>query len=124
MQSNAPIDAPISWPLDKLLKGWVTLQTHHSETSITGLSLDSRFTKEGDLFVALQGLQQHGLEHASQAIKNGASALVWESSSQVNESKLPDNIPSLEIDNLQQKLGLICQRFYNISIRWIIVNIC
>jgi len=117
MQSDAPINAPNkvsgSWSLDKLLKGWVTLQTHHSETSITGLSLDSRFTKKGDLFIALQGLQQHGLEHSEQAIANGASALVWESSSQVNENELPDDIPCLEIENLQQKLGLICQRFYN-----------
>lgn len=110
MQSNAPI----TWPLDKLLKGWTTtLQTNHSETLITGLSLDSRSTSEGDLFFALQGLQQHGLEHSPQAIARGAAALAWESSQQVKVDELPSTIPCLEIDNLQDKLGLICQRFYN-----------
>ncbi len=109
MQSNAPI----TWPLDKLLKGWTTLQADYSDISISGLSLDSRYTKKGDLFFALQGLQQHGLEYSSQAIANGAAALAWETSSQVKIDELPRNTPCLEIDNLQQKLGLICQRFYN-----------
>ena len=110
MQSNAPI----TWPLDKLLKGWTTtLQTNYSETLITGLSLDSRSTCEGDLFFALQGLQQHGLEYSQQAIARGTAALAWEPSQQVKVDELPSTIPCLEIDNLQDKLGLICQRFYN-----------
>ena len=110
MQSNAPI----TWPLDKLLKGWATtLQTNHSETFITGLSLDSRSTSEGDLFFALQGLQQHGFEYSQQAIARGAAALAWESSQQVKVDELPSTIPCLAIDNLQDKLGLICQRFYS-----------
>ncbi len=110
MQSNAPN----SWPLDKLLKGWTTtLQTNHSETLINGLSLDSRSTSKGDLFIALQGLQQHGLEYSQQAIARGAVALAWESSRQVTVDELHSTIPCLEIDKLQDKLGLICQRFYH-----------
>jgi len=115
MPINAPVNVPISWPLDKLLKGWTNLQTHHSETSITGLSLDSRLTKQGDLFFALQGLQQHGLEHAEQAITNGAAAIAWESDDAVNVESLPIKIPCLEIENLQQELGLICKQFYSNS---------
>lgn len=111
MQTNVSL----TWPLDKLLKDWLTVQTNYSKISVTGLSLDSRSTCKGDLFFALQGLQQHGLEYGQQAIANGAAALVWESSSQVKASELPSNVPCLEIDNLQQKLGLICQRFYNNS---------
>ena len=111
MQTNVSL----TWPLDKLLEDWVTVQTNYSEISVTGLSLDSRSTREGDLFFALQGLQQHGLEYSQQAIANGATALVWESSPQVNANELPNSVPCLEIDNLQQKLGLICQRFYKNS---------
>jgi UDP-N-acetylmuramoyl-L-alanyl-D-glutamate--2,6-diaminopimelate ligase len=117
MQSNAPINTPISWPLDKLLEGWATLQAHYSETSITGLSIDSRSTKKGDLFFAMQGLKQHGLEYSPQAIANDAAALVWESSSEVDVKTLPkqvpEHVPCLEVKDLQAKLGLICQRFYS-----------
>ena len=101
MQSNAPI----SWPLDELLEGWVTLQANHSETSITGLSLDSRCIKKGDLFFAMQGIQQHGLEFSHQVIANDAAAIVWESSSQVNLKTLPTQVPCLEVNDLQIKLG-------------------
>lgn len=106
------IDASITWSLDKLLENWANVQTHYSSTSITGLSLDSRSTREGDLFFALRGLQQHGVEHSQQAIANGAAALVWESSTEVKVEELPATIACVEVDNLQAKLGLICQRFY------------
>lgn len=109
MQSNAPI----CWPLYKLLEGWATVQEDHSEISITGLSLDSRSAKKGDLFFAMQGLQQHGLEHAPQAIANDAAAIVWESSNEVSAKTLPTQVPCLEVDKLQGGLGHICQRFYS-----------
>ncbi len=102
-----------TWPLGKLLEGWVNVQFNHSKTSITGLSLDSRATTCGDLFFALQGLQQHGVEYSQQAVANGAAALVWESSGLVNDENLPNNIPCVEIAELQSKLGLICKRFYH-----------
>ena len=106
-------DAAFTWPLGKLLEDWCEVHISHSEISISGLSLDSRSICKGDLFFALQGSQQHGVEYSQQAVANGAAALAWETSSQVNINELPDNIPCLEIDNLRNKLGLICKRFYN-----------
>ncbi len=103
----------LKWPLDKLLEDWANVQSNYSKTSITGLSIDSRFASQGDLFFALQGLQQHGVEYSQHAIANGAVALAWESSKGVKEAMLPDSIPCIEIEGLQSKLGLICKRFYN-----------
>jgi len=105
-------DTSCTWRLDQLLKDWSKVQNHYSEITIRGLSLDSRSTQEGDLFFAVRGLQQHGLTHGSQAVANGAAAIAWESSSDVNENDLPDQVPCAEIANLQNKLGYICQRFY------------
>lgn len=106
----------INWSLDELLKGWVDLQENHSTISIRGLSIDSRLTTTGDLFIALQGLQQHGLQHSQQAIGNGAAAIAWESSEEITQRDLPTAVPCIEISKLQAKLGLISQRFYrNIS---------
>ena len=106
----------INWSLDELLKGWVTLQEDHSTISINGLSIDSRSITAGDLFFALQGQQQHGLQFSQQAINNGAAAIAWESSDRIIQQDLPTTLPCIEISNLQSKLGLIGQRFYhNIS---------
>ncbi|MGH1536811.1 MAG: UDP-N-acetylmuramoyl-L-alanyl-D-glutamate--2,6-diaminopimelate ligase [Gammaproteobacteria bacterium] len=102
-----------AWSLGKLLEDWSSVQEHYSEIAISGLSLDGRSACQGDLFFALQGLQQHGVEYSQQAVSNGASALAWETSSQVNKNDLPKSIPCFEINNLQEKLGFICQRFYN-----------
>jgi len=106
------VETAFRWHLDKLLKDWANVQTIHSETKISGLSLDSRSTCEGDLFFAMQGLQQHGIEYGQQAIDNGAAALAWETSADVRAEELPENIPCLEVEHLQSKLGFICQRFY------------
>ncbi len=103
----------ISWPLDKLLKGYVTLQEHYSAISVNGLSVDSRTTSSGELFFALQGLQQHGLQYSQQAVDKGAAAMVWESSPKVSKQDLPEHIVCIEIADLQNKLGLISQRFYD-----------
>ncbi len=103
----------ISWPLDKLLKGYVTLQEPYSAISVNGLSLDSRTTSPGGLFFALQGLQHHGLQYHQQVINNGAAAIVWESSPIVSQQNLPEDILCIEITDLQNKLGLISQRFYH-----------
>lgn len=105
----------IDWSLDELLKGWATLQKNHSTISIRGLSIDSRLTTAGDLFIALQGLQQHGLQHSQHAISNGAVAIVWESSEEINQRDLPSDVPCIEIFGLEAKLGLISKRFYHNS---------
>ena len=45
---------------------------------VQGLAADSRVVRDGDLFLASQGLQVHGLAFASQAVKQGAVAVLWE----------------------------------------------
>jgi UDP-N-acetylmuramyl pentapeptide synthase len=45
---------------------------------ITGLALDSRAVVGGDLFIALAGARQHGLNHVAQAIDKGACGVVYD----------------------------------------------
>jgi UDP-N-acetylmuramoyl-L-alanyl-D-glutamate--2,6-diaminopimelate ligase len=103
----------LTWPLDKLLEDWANVQSNFSNTAITGLSIDSRTVDRGDMFFALHGLQQHGVEYSHQAVEKGAVAMVWESSNQVRKERLPPGVPCVEIDALQSKVGSICKRFYN-----------
>ena len=101
----------ISWSLVELLEGWAKVQAIHTNTMISGLSLDSRSTKPGDLFFAMRGLQQHGLEYSQYAIANGAAAIAWEPDQSVKQDRLPSTIPCVPIPVLQQKVGAIAQRF-------------
>lgn len=103
----------ISWSLVELLEGWAQVLAPRANTMISGLSLDSRFIKPGDLFFAMRGLQRHGLEYSQYAIANGAAAIAWEPDQSVKRDSLPCVIPCVPIPALQQKVGVIAQRFYH-----------
>ncbi len=47
-----------------------------AETSVSGISLDSRAVEPGDLYVALPGAARHGADFAAQAIEAGAVAVL------------------------------------------------
>ena len=104
------------WSLTELLQDYV--ECDHN-IAIADMTLDSRSVKENTLFVALQGTQCHGLTFAEQAISAGASAILWESTS--DEQVQPwvaeiherfHHIPCIEIADLSQKLGGMADRFY------------
>jgi len=103
----------ISWSLADLLEGWAQVQASDANTVITGLSLDSRLTKTGDLFFAIQGLRRHGLEFCQQAVAHGAVAIAWEQGHEERRKKLPGFVPSIVVPSLRHKLGLIARRFYH-----------
>jgi len=81
---------------------------------VSGLATDSRSVQPGDLFLAGQGLQVHGLEHVEQAVQRGAVAIAWEP---VNEPGIDSmaaglSIPAVAVAGLAQKAGFIADRFY------------
>lgn len=110
------------WPLQDLLKDWASIQTNN-ETMITGLSINSRYTQTGDLFLAMQGLHSHGLEFAAQAVANGAVAIAWEKNTRETKANInpvddlildiDEEIKCVPISNLQQHASAIAQRFYH-----------
>jgi UDP-N-acetylmuramoyl-L-alanyl-D-glutamate--2,6-diaminopimelate ligase len=81
---------------------------------VQGLATDSRLVRPGDLFLASRGLRVHGLAHAAEALERGAVAVVWQptgdSGPQAIAAALP--VPALPVPGLDQKLGLIADRFY------------
>jgi len=84
------------------------------EAQVSGLAIDSRSVRCGDLFLACQGLQVHGLAHVDQAIRQGAVAVVWEPVPDARIADIADSlpVPSAAIAGLSQKLGVIADRFY------------
>ncbi|MCV6637966.1 UDP-N-acetylmuramoyl-L-alanyl-D-glutamate--2,6-diaminopimelate ligase [Candidatus Albibeggiatoa sp. nov. NOAA] len=81
------------------------------DPDISGLTLDSRQVKSGDVFFALAGTQVHGERFIPMAIQNGAAAILREAAEFQTYTK--DKICHVDIPNLSQKLGSIAARFYN-----------
>ena len=98
--------------LSELLDGIVEY-TVRKDPRVTGLSLDSRTLKKGNVFIALGGHATHGIKYLTSAIKSGASAVLVEASPEIDISKIKAKIPLIEIDSLSEVTGEIAKRFYN-----------
>jgi UDP-N-acetylmuramoyl-L-alanyl-D-glutamate--2,6-diaminopimelate ligase len=106
--------------LAELLKGYVTVSSA-GDFEVQGLALDSRQVGAGYVFVALQGIREHGIAYVERAIAEGAAAVIWESSPEVSASDLMFNVPAFEISDLKQQLGEIAARFYQSPSRNMVV---
>jgi UDP-N-acetylmuramoyl-L-alanyl-D-glutamate--2,6-diaminopimelate ligase len=113
--------------LRTLLDGLVDFEgTDFAEGQVSGLSLDSRLVKKGNLFLACAGSHSadkskpvdHGMAYAGQAINFGASVIAWEPIDELDEMPVccklskTECIPLIRIENLHEKLGLIAARYY------------
>ncbi|MDD5579106.1 MAG: UDP-N-acetylmuramoyl-L-alanyl-D-glutamate--2,6-diaminopimelate ligase [Methylobacter sp.] len=97
--------------LKNLLKGLAVVD---NDMPITGLTLDSRTVMYGNAFIALAGAKQHGLMHREQAVKMGASVVIFDPAG--NGAQLAgqiNNVPLVAVEDLGLKLGEIGARFYN-----------
>ena len=100
--------------LGGLLQGLEGVSVTHDST-VTGLAMDSRKVQVGDLFMAVAGTREHGMQHARQAIALGASAVVWEpvsGNASLAETAALLPVPVIGVPDLGQLVGLIADRFY------------
>ncbi|MGH8882382.1 MAG: Mur ligase domain-containing protein, partial [Stackebrandtia sp.] len=71
--------APQSAALGYLLAGLCAVGPRQDrpfvDRMIRGLSLNSRETRPGDLFLALPGVRSHGGDHVAEALRAGAVAV-------------------------------------------------
>jgi len=104
--------------LSELLRGlvdWVAQQ----DISIQRLSMDSRDTGLGDLFIAVPGLTVDGRAYIDDAIARGAAAVIWQCETGTQpipihwrNSASGKPLPVIAIDDLTHKVGVIADRFY------------
>ncbi len=91
--------------LYKLLEGvkaWSSAT--NDEIEITGVSIDSRKCRKGDIFIALDGTNTRGDDYISEAIQNGAKAIVTQHAS--------DRDGEIIVENAREAYALICKNFY------------
>ncbi len=76
---------------------------------ISGVAMDSRAVRPGDLFLACRGIGSHGLAFAADAIDRGAAAIAWEPDG-FEAVNLP--LPTVRVGALARRAGEIAARFY------------
>ena len=81
-----------------------------ADTMISGLQLDSRKVRPGDLFLALPGDVHDGRQFIEQAVANGAAAVAAEAP--VAGFLDAITVPWVELPDLRFELGALAARFY------------
>lgn len=81
-----------------------------ADTMISGMQLDSRRVRPGDLFLALPGEKHDGRQFIEQAVANGAAAVVAEAPVAGFVDAIP--VPLVELPELRFEAGWLAARFY------------
>ncbi len=76
-----------------------------SSLAISGVSHDSRVVQDGDLFACIGGKEHDGHEHALEAAKAGAAALLV-------DRELPVPTPQVVVNNVRSALGAVSACVY------------
>ena len=80
------------------------------KTRITNITADSRKVEAGSLFLAYPGEKSDGRDYIEDAIKNGTSAVLWESEG--FEWKPEWEVENIPIKKLRYQVGVIASQFY------------
>ena len=93
--------------LKDLLKSLEKYELYGSDTAIvTGIEYDSRRVKKGNLFVAVTGFKTDGNKYISQAISNGASAIL-------TEKYYEHQMPVIVVPEIRSAMSDIAAGFYD-----------
>lgn len=96
-----------SMPLPQLLE---RDNPAYADVVISGMELDSRSVRPGDLFLAMPGDVHDGRQFIEQAVANGASAIVAEAPVAGFIDEIP--VPLVEVPELRLEAGPLAARFY------------
>lgn len=85
----------------KEIATWLNIElTNFQDTVVTGVSIDTRTLKEGDLFIPFRGESVNGHRFVEQAFEKGAAACFW----LTDEPNPPENKPIIFVDDPQNAL--------------------
>ena len=95
-------------PLIQILKPLGMDELKIPEVLISGLSINSKTIKKGDLFIALQGTSKNGHSYITDAINSGAAAII------ANKSYTEKvTIPIIKVENSRKALSIIASEYYD-----------
>lgn len=79
---------------------WLGIKTSFKGIEVTGVSINTRTLKPGDLFVPFRGENVNGHKYVLQAFEAGAAAALW----QRDEPNPPEDLPLLMVDDCETAL--------------------
>ncbi len=103
--------------LDYLLEGFIddALVEQCRHITVNALVQDNRKAASGNLFIAHQGYNTHGLLYAQDAVAKGVSVVLWDGDLD-NRDEILDSISNkvlcIQCSGLKQKVGEIASRYY------------
>ncbi len=77
------------------------------DVQISGIALDNRLVKQGDLFVAMKGSNADGHDFILDAIQRGAAAVVGD------KVMATLSVPYVQVENSRQSLTWLAAKFFN-----------
>ncbi|MFV2031609.1 MAG: Mur ligase family protein [Gammaproteobacteria bacterium] len=88
------------------------------EIEIVDIVSNSRAVREGSLFIALQGINSHGIDFSIDATRAGAVAVLYDAKDEYCRQRIPllskqINANWIPLERLNQISGEIVSRFYN-----------
>jgi len=103
--------------LDYLLEGFIddALVEQCRNITVNALVQDNRKAASGNLFIAHQGFNTHGLLYAQDAVAKGVSVVLWDGNLD-NRDEILDSISNkvlcIQCPDLKHKVGEIASRYY------------
>ncbi len=103
--------------LDYLLEGFVddALIDQCKDITINAIVQDNRKARPGNLFIAHQGYNTHGLLYAQDAVAKGVTVVLWDGDLD-NRNEILDSISNkvlcIHCHDLKNKVGPIASRYY------------
>ena len=91
------------------LEGMTTLPAKGLDSEVSGIAHDSRKVHEGSLFVAVRGFHSDGHRFVSQAVRQGAAAVVVEEGTAA-EISFP--VPVIRVGDSRRALAKLAAAFY------------
>ncbi|MCG7336780.1 UDP-N-acetylmuramoyl-tripeptide--D-alanyl-D-alanine ligase [Sporosarcina sp. ACRSM] len=90
------------------IAGWLQAKGQRMEdVTVTGVSIDSRTVKDGDLFIPFRGEQVNGHQYVERAIANGAVASLW----LADEPNPPADVPLLFVEDSELALQSMARAY-------------
>jgi UDP-N-acetylmuramoyl-L-alanyl-D-glutamate--2,6-diaminopimelate ligase len=103
--------------LDVLLQPWNIASI--PEVQVTGIQNDSRAVRKGDLFIAYPGTVADGRLYIEQAIRSGATAVVYDPLNLPKSVRIPTHIPCIPLPHVGHNLAILANLFYECPSRYL-----
>lgn len=88
---------------------WLDIKTNLKGIEVTGVSINTRTLKPGDLFIPFRGENANGHKYVRYAIEAGAAAALWQS----DEPEPPSDLPLLIVDDCEKALQEMARAYRN-----------